>query len=400
MGNRLIESIYLEPVTENEINTLIKALKDTATGFDNMNSMSLKISSETLTKPLTNICNLSLTQGIFPSQLKIANVTPLYKSDDPMLFDNYRTVSVLCVLLKVFGKIMYNRVSAFLEIFKILHENQYGFRKISSTHLALLSFIDKVIQAIEKGECAIGIFLDFSKAFDTVDHDILLDKLDHYGIRGCALSWFKSYLSCRTQYVTYNGNESSRQMIKCGVQQGSILGPLLFLIYINELCSVCKNTIPLLFADDTNLFSSGVDATGLQDGVNHDLAVISKWLKVNKLSLNIKKTHYVCFTTKKQNKDIAEVTSSKFLGVIIDNKLNWRDPVSFVCRTVARGLGVIIKARKILQKGCLISLYYSFIHPYLIYCNQIWGSACKTQIEPLFILQKKALRIITGVHPR
>ena len=206
MGNRLIESIYLEPVTENEINTLIKALKDTATWFDNMNSMSLKIFSETLIKPLTHICNLSLTQGIFPSQLKIANVIPLYKSDDPMLFNNYRPVSVLCVLSKVFEKIMYNRVSAFLEIFKILHENQYGFRKKSSTHLALLSFIDKVIQAIEKGEYTIGIFLDLSKAFDTVDLDILLDKLDHYGIRGCALAWFKSYLSCRTQYVTYNGN--------------------------------------------------------------------------------------------------------------------------------------------------------------------------------------------------
>ena len=191
MGNRLNESIYLEPVTEKEIKTLISALKDTATGFDDMNSLSLKISSEIVVKPLTNICNLSLTQGIFPSQLKIANVIPLYKSDDPMLFNNYRPVSVLCVLSKVFEKIMYNRVSTFLEIFKILHENQYGFRKKSSTHLALLSFVDKVIQAIEKGEYAIGVFLDFAKVFDTVDHDILLDKLDHYGFRGCALSWFK-----------------------------------------------------------------------------------------------------------------------------------------------------------------------------------------------------------------
>ena len=198
---------------------------------------------------------------------------------------------------------MYNRVSDFLVIFKILHENQYGFRKKSSTHLALLSVIDKVIQAIEKGEYAISVFLDFSKAFDTVDHNILLDELGHYGIRGCALSWFKSYLSCRTQYETYTGNESNRQMIKCGVPQGSILGLLLFLIYINDLCTVCKNIIPVLFADDTNLFSSGVDATGLQDGVNYDLAVITKWLKVNKLSLNIKR-RIICVLQQKtkQNK--------------------------------------------------------------------------------------------------
>ena len=165
-------------------------------------------------------------------------------------------------------------------------------------------------------------------------------------------------------------------MIKCGVPQGSILGPLFFLIYINDLCIVCTNTIPVLFADDTNLFSSGVDATGLQDRVNYDLAVITKWLKVNKLSLNIIKTHYMCFSTKKKIKPdissnidgqvIAEITSSTFLDVIIDDKLNWRDHVSFVCRKVARGLRVIIKARKVLQNESLISLYYSFIYPYLI----------------------------------
>ena len=154
--------------------------------------------------------------------------------------------------------------------------------KKSSTHSALLSFVDKVIQAIEKGEYAVGIFLDFSKAFDNVDHDILLDRLDHYGIRGCALSSLKSFLSCRTQYVIYDGSKSNRQMIKSGVPQGSILGPLLFLIYINDLYTVCKNTIPVLFAGDTNLFSTGLDATGIQDGVNHDLAIITAWLKANK----------------------------------------------------------------------------------------------------------------------
>ena len=202
MGNRLTESIYLAPVSENEIGQLIKSLKDTTAGFDDLNSMCLKIFSRFILKPLTHICNLSISQGIFPEQLKIANVITLHKSDDSMSFNNYRPVSVLCVLSKIFEKIMYNRVTAFLEIFKILHDNQYGFRKKSSTHVALLTFIDKVIEAIENGEYAIGVFLDFSKAFDTVDHEILLNKLDHYGIRGCVLSWFKSYLSRRLQYVS------------------------------------------------------------------------------------------------------------------------------------------------------------------------------------------------------
>ena len=410
LGNRLTESIYLAPVSENEIGQLIKSLKDTTAGFDDLNSMCLKISSRFLLKPLTHICNLSISQGIFPEQLKIANVIPLYKSDDSMSFNNYRPVSVLCVLSKIFEKIMYNRVTAFLEIFKIFHDNQYGFRKKSSTHVALLTFIDKVIEAIENGEYAIGVFLDFSKAFDTVDHEILLNKLDHYGIRGCALSWFKSYLSRRLQYVTYNGSQSSQQMIKCGVPQGSILGPLLFLIYINDLCIVCKSTEPVLFADDTNLFSSGSNAISLQDGVNNDLAIIAEWLKVNKLSLNIKKTHFMCFSAKNKSRPgislqidgeaIAEVNKSKFLGVVIDNKLSWKDHISFVCRKVARGIGVIIKARKVLYNESLKCLYYSFIYPYMIYCNQVWGSACKTNIEPLQVLQKRAVRIILGVHPR
>ena len=295
LGSRLTESIYLAPVSENEIGHLIKSLKDTIVGFDDLNAMCIKISSQFLVKPLTHICNLSLSQGIFPEQLKIANVIPLYKSDDSMLFNNYRPVSVLCVVSKIFEMIMYNRVTTFLEI---LHGNQYGFRKKSSTHVALLTFVDKVIQAIENGEYTLGVFLDFSKAFDTVDHKILLDKLDHYGIRGCALFWFRIYLSHRFQYVTYSGSQSSQQLIKCGVPQGSILGPLLFLVYINDLCIVCKITEPVLFADDTNLFSSGSNASSLQDGVNNDLAIIAEWLKVNKLSLNIKKTNFMCFSAK------------------------------------------------------------------------------------------------------
>ena len=164
-----------------------------------------------------------------------------------MLFKNYRPVSLLCVLSKVFEKVMYDRIITFLENFKILNENQFGFRKNKYTYMALITLVEKITQALEEGDYVVGIFLDFSKAFDTVDHEILLGKLEHYGIRGCALSWFKSYLSNRQQFVTYNECKSEKQYIRCGVPQGSILGPLFFLIYFNDLCSTCVNTMPLLF---------------------------------------------------------------------------------------------------------------------------------------------------------
>ena len=157
-----------------------------------------------------------------------------------MVFNNYRPVSLLCILSKVFEKVMYSRLSSFLERNKILLNNQFGFRKHHSAYMALMILLDKIVKALENVDYVIGIYLDFSKAFDTVDHGTLLLKLEHNGVRGSALKWFKSYLSDRQQYVTYNGVSSLLKNINCGVPQGSMLGPLLFLLYITDLSNVCK----------------------------------------------------------------------------------------------------------------------------------------------------------------
>ena len=242
--------------------------------------------------------------------------------------------------------------------------------------MALMNLMNRLITSLENEEYVLGIYLDFSKAFDTVDHVILLRKLAHYGIRGTALKWFESYLSNREQYVTYNGISSSKQRIKCGVPQGSILGPLLFLIYINDLCLVCKNTSAILFADDTNLFSSGKDLKTLERTTNNELKLLI------------------------DGQAIDEVQKTKFLGIIIDNKLTWKWHIDHIAGKISRGIGMIIKARQYLNKSGLMSLYYSFIYPYLTYCNHIWGATYKTRLKRLVMLQNKAVRILSQAGNR
>ena len=409
LGDRILQSIYLSPVTESEILKIIKDMKNAASGYDDISPQTLKMSVHHIIVPLTYVCNMSLQQGVFPSELKIANVLPLYKASDPMQFNNYRPVSLLTSLSKVFEKMMYNRLLSFLDKFKILIELQFGFRQRHSTYMALLLLIDELTKALENKDYAVGIFLDFSKAFDTVNHVILLCKLDHYGIRGSALDWFQSYLKDRKQFVTYNGVSSQMKSIKCGVPQGSILGPILFLVYINDLVNVCQELMAILFADDTNLFKTGKDPQIIQDVINTELQRVSTWLKVNKLSLNIDKTHFMIFTKKPtrpsldiriDGKKINEVNNTKFLGAYIDQKLNWKDHIKYTSGKISRGIGMIIKARKYLNKESLMNLYYSFIYPYLTYCNHIWGATYVTSLRKLVVLQKKVVRIICQVKPR
>ena len=259
--------------------------------------------------------------------------------------------------------------------------------------MALITLIDKLTAAIENGDYATGFFLDFSKAFDTVNHSILLEKLHHYGIRGCAHSWFKSYLSNRHQCVTYDGVMSGKQMIRCGVPQGSILGPLLFLTYMNDLSSACDHSQPFLFADDTNLFLSGSSICPLQQNMERDLINRAEWLKTNQLSLNIKKTHFMVSTSKNKTPTNMELH-------ILDHKITWKKHINYISNKIAKGIGIIKNVRKYLNSKTLISLYYYFIYPYLIYCNHVWGNTCKSNMNSVVLLQKKIIRIICWVKSR
>ena len=207
--------------------------------------------------PLCYIINVSFDKGHVPDELKIANVEPIFKKGDATLIKNYKPISILPVFSKIFKRLIYNRLNKYIVKHNILSNSQFGFKKGYSTYMALTILIDKITSAMDKKEHAIGLFLDFAKAFDTVNHDILLRKLDHYGIRGIALQWFQLFVWKTT--VKYNGINSVLKNITCGVPQGSILGLLLFLIYINDLGAVSQITFPIMYADDTNIFIQGKD---------------------------------------------------------------------------------------------------------------------------------------------
>ena len=406
LGDRILHSIMVSEFEADEFSEILCSLRKCAPGYDEIDSDILLMSLPSIGVVLLKLLNFSLSQGLFPNELKVANIIPLFKSEDPMMFNNYRPVSLLSIFSKIFEKAMYKRLIDFLEMHKILYDKQFGFRKKHSAFMAHMILVDNLIKALQNQEYVIGVFLDFSKAFDTVDHSILLTKLYHYGIRGIAYDWFKSYLSHRTQFVTYNDEKSSTLPTTCGVPQGSILGPILFLIYINDLVSVCKYSLPFLFADDTNLFTSGKVLSDLITKVNEELSNISVWLKVNKLSLNVKKTHFLIFSNKREKFDTVEITiddkvinqehSTKFLGVFIDDKLNWKRHIEHISKKLSRGIGVLCKARKMLNLCSLKTLYYSFIYPYLMYCNHVWAAACPTSLKGIRVLQNRVISIMTS----
>ena len=365
----------------------------------------IKRSIDIISEPLTSIVNMSLAHGIVPDKMKIARVIPVYKLGDRSIFSNYRPISVLPSFSKILEKIVHNRIIEFISKLNILCDNQYGFRKNHSTSLALIEFYDKVSSAFNRGEVAVGIFLDLSKAFETVNHDILFDKLRRYGIRGVALDWVKSYFSDRLQYVDFNGNSSSLQKISCGVPQGSILGPLFFILYINDIINTSRLLDPILFADDTSIFFSHKDMAYLTDTFNLELIKISDWLKANKLFLNLKKTKCITFTPRQKrlncsfqiaidNQPINQVTETTFLGVILDKNLTWKPHISYLANKISKSIGVIYRSSFYLPQKSLLTLYYSLIYPYLIYCNMIWASTYLTNLRHIVTLQKRVIRII------
>jgi hypothetical protein len=404
--DQVMDSMFLLPTNEIEICDIVKSLSGKkAPGNDEVSAFVLKSVIMSIVKPLTHVFNLSFRLGKFPNRLKLAKVVPIFKNDDKLLVCNYRPISVLSVFSKILEKLMFTRMSVFIDKHAILSSCQFGFREHHSTSMALIKLFDKITHELDNKCYSIGIFLDLSKAFDTIDHNILIDKLQCYGFRGIVKDWLTSYISDREQYVSINDHSSTTLPIRTGVPQGSILGPLLFILYINDIVNVSRDVELLLFADDTNVFLYDSDINQLSVRANKALLDISNWFKLNKLSVNVKKCNFILFSTKQIKVDIKinidkfeleRVKHTKFLGVIINEKLTWDDHISLVCNKVSKHIGVLRRIKHKIPVTLLRSLYYTLIHPYFDYCNIIWAISSTVALDKLFRLQKRAIRLIAN----
>jgi hypothetical protein len=389
----------------------------------------IKFIGREISVPLAHIFNLSLSSGEFPVKLKQCRVIPIFKAGNHLECDNYRPISLLSSISKVLEKIVAEKLLFHLTSNDLIYTHQYGFMPKKSTEQNLMHILNYVTSALNDGMYCIGVFLDLKKAFDVCSHSILLAKLKRMGICDTALKWFKNYLSGRSQRVNIGDELSDPLDINISVMQGSILGPILFLCYINDFWTA-TNLFSVLFADDTTCLSKGKSLRELTVFVNTELKKIANWFRANKMAVNTAKTKFIIFRTRGKiiNPDDCQLVfnsneiglqenpaliypierihnegntkSFKLLGVTFDEYLSFDEHINNLCAKISKSLFCINRVKNFVNEQTRKTLYFAMIHSHLVYCMSIYSCATQTSLNKLIVKQKEAVRIICNAGYR
>ena len=407
--DRITNSFFMNPITVFDTKNYIKRLNpNKSTRSDLPKILFLKISVEIISPILTEIINRCILMGVFPTSLKIAEVIPIYKNGAKTNCDNYRPISLLSPFSKLIESHIYNNLIKFFNKNNVLYNNQFGFRDDRSTDLAVIDTVNGITKSLDKKLTNCSIFLDLAKAFNSVNHHILLQKLEKYGIRGLPLLLLQSYLKNRQQWTRVNGSRSDKLYINVGVPQGSCLGPLLFLIYINDM-HLCTRLNLRLFADDACLGMSHVDPVALEIIMNNELVNVNKWLQDNKLFLNYDKTSYLIFSRKRNkpkftltinNHILKQQHCTKYLGITIDDNISWNPHITKLKTQLAQTCFALSKLRKYANNKTMKKVYYSLFYSKIKYCISSWGASLDSTNDPIVKLQKRAIRYVCCEHSK
>jgi exonuclease III len=407
MTPRVNRDFALNDVSSSFVHNELRELKGSkATGLDGIPAKLLKDGASVIAKPIAHLINLTIRSGEIPLEWKEAKVIPIFKSGKRNEENNYRPISVLPLISKIMERSIQTQLVAFLTENNVLSVHQSGFRKNHSTETAVIHVVDHILQHMDKQQVTGAVFVDLKKAFDLVDHECLFYKLEHYGIRGQTMSWFRNYLTNRTQRVNYANELSPSRVLNYGVPQGSVLGPLLFVLHINDLPKCLLSCSISMYADDTIIYFSGSDTNEIMETLQNDLDRVAQWMTSSRLVLNYSKTKVMLFGTKQklgrfgdftiqlQGKLIERVPKFSYLGVMLDEQISWKEHTEEICNKVSKRLGLLSRIRSCLTIDASKCVYNSVVQPIFDYTDAVWSELPAGCSQSLQKLQNRAARII------